>query len=195
MPTSRREFANTDRHATNTLVTNAEDRFVVGYYHQFDITEWRRIPQYLLDAASVIRRDEHAAGTTKDMRVKMRSRANRRRVNDGHQFLEVRAEYLVEQYLITVLQQPEVDIPAHGIRIETDRVIGPVRLRHDIVMLRWQHALDPESTPLIDGEADALVVNGRSQQIGAAQVRPYLVAFGSLDQFELFHATACHPCG
>jgi hypothetical protein len=106
-----------------------------------------------------IPRDEDTARTAVDMRKEMRSGSYCRGIDHGHQLFEVRAQNLVEEHLITVLQQPEIDVPADGILVETDGVVSPVRLHLDIVVLRRQHAFDTEAATLLRSEGDTLVVD------------------------------------
>ncbi len=190
-----RQLADTDRHAADTLVTDAQYGLVVGDDHEFDVAERRRITQYLLDPTRVAGCDEHTPRPTINMGIKMRGGTDGRRIDHGHQLLEMRAQYLVEQHLVTVLQQAEIDVPADGILVETDRVIGAVGLHLDVVVLRRQHAFDTETAALLRSKADAFVVDRCPQQLGTAQVYFYLVAFRRSDQFELFHDCARHPCG
>jgi hypothetical protein len=157
--TVQRQFADTDRHATNSLVTDTKDGFIVGDHHEFDVAERRRIAKNLLDTAGISGRDEHTACATIDMGKEMRSCPYRRRIDHGHQLFEMRAQDLVKQHLIAVLQQAEIDVPSDGVLVETDRVIAAVRLHLDVVVLRRQHAFDTETASLLRSKGNAFVVD------------------------------------
>jgi hypothetical protein len=159
----KRQLADTDRHAANTLVADAENCFIVRDNHEFDVAERRRVAQNLLDAAGIVGRNENAARPPIHVRKEMRGRANGRRVNHRHQFFQVVTQHSVEQNLVAILQQAEIDIPADRVLVEADRVVGAVGLHLDIVVLRRQHAFDAELAALLRRETDTLVVDGGTQ--------------------------------
>ena len=192
--TIQRKLADTDRHAADPLVADAEDRLVVGDNHQAHAVEGRGRPQYRLDASTVFGRDENAARTTINMGKIPRGLTDGRRVDDRHQGFEISAQHLVEQDLVTVQQQRQVDVLPDRVRIKSNRPELPFGLCLDVVVFRRQQGVDAELPPFLERKAEPFVVQRVTQQLGAADRDVDAITVrGALDPESLHPAESGRP--
>ena len=181
-----RKFTDTDRHTTRALVSNPENRFVVGHNHQLHVCEWCCVPQYLLDATGVIRRNPDAPCAAKYPAEILRRFANRRCIDNRHQFFEVLAQYLVKQVLVTILQCSQVDMATDRVLIKHDCFVDASRLGFNIVILRRKQAIEIESFSFRRRETRAFVVKRKAKQCSAAHWHVQLITVLGSSEIEFF---------
>jgi len=132
-------------------------------------------------------RYEDASRTAIHAGKKTGSLAHRRRVNDGHQFFEMHAQYLVKQHLIAIEELRQVDMPANGIGVEANREILAFGLRRNIVVLCREHSFNAEAATLLESEPGTLVIQRQSQHLATRLRGTQNVALRRSLQIELFH--------
>ena len=71
--------------------------------------------------------------------------ADRRRVDDRHELLEVIGEDAIEEVLVAVLQRGQADVALEGLGLAHDVRVGPLGLLLDRVHPVGQQAIEPEA--------------------------------------------------
>src|SRR6476620_1147255 len=97
------ELADGDGHPARALVAEAEDPLVVGDDDEPDVVI-RTLAQEGRDAVAVGRRDPGAAGPSDDVAEFLDGTADRRRIDDRQELLEVLREAPVEEGRVAVLE-------------------------------------------------------------------------------------------
>src|SRR5580704_8387889 len=104
-----RELADGDSHAAGALIAKAEDAFAVADYDGFDVVEtW--MTEDAPNDVLVRQAQKQPAGFAKNMAEKLAAEAHRRRVDDGHHFLDVLRQQRIKQGLVGVLQSAQEDV-------------------------------------------------------------------------------------
>jgi hypothetical protein len=158
----QRQLADRDAHAVGALVAEAEDALAVG--DDDDAGLERPVAQDLGDAAAVVDADEHAARALEDVAEALAGKADRRRVDQRHDLVDVVANHAEEQGLVAVVQG--------GQRDELLQRIGQAaqvceEARHLLVLgvdVRRQQAAQAQRIALDLGEGGALVAQRIVQQ-------------------------------
>src|SRR6185312_6302772 len=94
-----RELADWDAHAAGALIAEAEDALAVGDDDHLGVVE-QRVGEDLLQRALARQRQEQAARLAEQAAEGAATGANRRRVDDRQQFLEILRQQRVEQGLV-----------------------------------------------------------------------------------------------
>ena len=103
------ELADRDGHPARTLVAQAQDALVVGDDDEPHVLE-RALAQDLGDALDVGRGDPRPARAPDDVAELLARPADRRRVDDGQELLEVLAEQSIEERRVAVLERGQADV-------------------------------------------------------------------------------------
>ena len=168
-----RELADRDAHAAGALVAEAEDALAVGDDDDLGAVELR-IGEDLLDALPVLQAQEQPARLAEQPAEMLAAGADRRRIGDRQQLLDVAGEQRVEHRLVGVLQfaQERVALEIGG---EAAQRLEPPR--HLLVQRgdpRRQQAVQLEVVALLFGERGALVEEGIAEQLIAGERRHHL---------------------
>ena len=168
-----RELADRDAHAAGALIAEPEDALAVGDDDDLGAIE-PRVGEDLLDAIAVRQAEEQAARLAEQPAEVLAALADRRRVDDRQQLLDVAGEQRVEQRLVGVLQlaQERVALEIGGeARAAPGAGATPARRASDV---RRQQAVQLERVALLLGERRALVEEGIAEQLIAGERRHHL---------------------
>jgi len=162
-----RELADGNSHAPGALVAETQDALVVGDHDQPDVLVGI-VAQAIGDPVDVFRREPDAAHVAHDVAVALARLADRRRVDDRHQLLQVLDEHAVEEHLVAVQQtrEPDVLLQVEGLRADVLQL--ELRLLLDRLRRRGQETVQPEAAALLAREGEALVRRRILQQPDAA---------------------------
>ena len=157
------ELADRDAHAADAEVAEAEDAFAVGDHDDIDVDAHtvgrQRVVEQFGDAVPVRPRHVQAVLASVHPRPLLAGEADRRRVDDGQQLLEVVDEESIEQHRVGGLQSAQEDVPGEvavrGVELGAD----PAQLRVEVFHDRRQQAVQPVQITLGDAERRALVVD------------------------------------
>ena len=168
-----RELADRDAHAAGALIAEAEDALAVGDDDHLGAIELR-IGKDLLDALPVLQAQEQPARLAEQPAEVLAARADRRRVGDRQQLLDVAGEQRVEHGFVGVLQlaQERVALEIGG---EAAQHLEPAR--HLLVQrrdARRQQAVQLEDVAFLFGERRAFVQEGIAEQLIAGKRRHHL---------------------
>ncbi len=168
-----RELADRDAHAAGALVAEAEDALAVGDDDHLGVVELR-VGEDLLDALAMLQAEEQAARLAEQPAEVLAAGADRRRVGDRQQLLDVAGQQRVEHRLVGVLQFAEERV-ALEIGGEAAQHLQPPR--HLLVQrgdARRQQAVQFEGVALLLGERGALVEQRIAQELVAGERRHQL---------------------
>ena len=98
----KRELANRYAHTLGAEVAETKDTLAVGDDNGAHVV-LRPVLQHVVHVALVVDADEETARPAVDQTELLTGEADRRRVHQGHHFLHVLAEELVEELLVAVL--------------------------------------------------------------------------------------------
>ena len=160
------ELADRDRHAARALVAEAEDPFVVGHDDEPDVGI-RSLAEEGRDAVDVGRRDPRAASPADDVAELLACPADRRRVDDRQELLEMFGHQSIEQRRVPVLERRHPDVSLERVILAAE----VLELEVDLLLDR-QHAIRQQAA---QSEGVALVVAEREvlgQQPAAEERRP-----------------------
>ena len=150
-----RQLPDRDRHPAGPLVAEAQDAFVVGDDDQADGVAGRA--KDVVDPTDVVGRDPDAARTPEDVAELLAREADRRRVDDRQELLEVVDEEAVEQGLVAVVECGQTDIALEVIALAPDMLQFPGDLLVERRHARWQQAVEAKGVTLAGREGRALV--------------------------------------
>ena len=172
-----RELADRDAHAAGALVAQAENALAVGDDDHLGAVELR-IGEDLLDALAVLQAQEQPARLAEQPAEVLAAGADRRRVGDRQQLLDVARQQRVEHRLVGVLQfaQERVALEIGGEAAQ--RLQPPRHLLVERRDPRRQQAVQLEIVALLFGERGALVEEGIAQQLIAGKRRHHLGRLG-----------------
>ena len=149
------ELADGDGHPARALVAEAEDPLVVGDDDEPDVVV-RTLAQERRDAVAVGRRDPGAAGPPDDVAEFLDGTADRRRVDDRQELLEVLGEEPVEEGRVAVLERGHPDVALEGVVL----VVEVLELELDLLVDRQdavrEQAAQPERVALLLAEGKVL---------------------------------------
>ena len=151
-------LAHTNGHTASTLVTDAENGFVVRHHHQLYVSEWCGLTQNFFNAPGVLRCDKHAASASEHSRIVTRRFAHCRRIDNRHHFFDVLTEQFVKQHFIAVLKHCETNIPAYIVTVVKNGLEDSLGLGIDIVVLGRQQTLNTQFAALGVSERSTFVV-------------------------------------
>ena len=151
----QRELADRDRHPARALVAEAEDPLVVGDDDEPHVLE-RALAQDLRHALDVRRRDPRPAGPPDDVAELLARAADRRRVDDREELLEVLGEEPVEQRRVAVLERGEPDVALQVVGLDPEMLELEVDLLVDREDAVGEEAAQPERLALGGREREVL---------------------------------------
>ncbi len=134
-------------------------------------------------------RDPDAAHAANDVAEALARRADRRRVDDRHQLLEVLDEHAVEENLVAMQQRREPDVPLERRRGLVERVLDSPGLVVHRDLVRGQQAVQAQSFALLRRECRALVEQWIADQVDAGLRDLHRVR---LQRPGLLEPDACH---
>jgi hypothetical protein len=162
----QRALADRNAHAAGALIAQPENPFIVGHHDQPHVVE-RCVAEDVVDPAGVLRCDPQSACLSEDVAELLARPPDRRRVDNGQEFLEVVAQNPVEEMLVAILQRHESDVLLERIGLARQVLDDARGLLLDGVDGRGQQALEPERRTLLACERAAFVVHRFGQQMGA----------------------------
>jgi hypothetical protein len=128
-----RQLSDRDTHAVGAQVAEAEDSLSVGDDDDADVL-LRPVAQDPADLSAIRRGDEEPLGLPRDVRELPAGLANRRRVDEGQDPLDVFDHGLIEQPLVSLLQRRElhvsIDVPGQPIEVRHHPLHHLPRRRH-----------------------------------------------------------------
>ena len=151
-----RQLADRDAHPPGALVTQPKDSLVVGHHDQSDIAVGG-VAQELRQAIDVVGSEPQAARAAEDVAERLAGEADRRRIDDWHQLLQVVAQQAIEQRLVAVLEGRQPDVPLEVVRLASDMLELKAGLLGERERTRRQEPAQPERVALVVGECRVLV--------------------------------------
>ena len=165
----QRELADRDRHPARALVAEAEDPLVVGDDDQPDVVV-RAVAEQLRDPVDVGRGDPQAAGPPDDVAELLARPADRRRVDDRQELLEVLGEQPVEERRVAVLERGQADVLLERRRSCARRCSSSSSTCSSIVRTRsGRSPRSPNAARSSAGKARSLVSSRAPSRAGRAQ--------------------------
>ena len=165
-----RELADRDAHAAGALVAEAEDALAVGDDDDLGLVEWR-VAENLPDASRCGMLRKSPRGLRNSRLNERAAGADRRRVDDRQQFLDVALEQRVKQRLVGVLQVAQESVALEIGGEFAERLQPPAHLLVDAGNRRRQQPVQAEDVALVVAEGRALVQPCIRQQLIAGQFR------------------------
>ncbi len=157
------ELAHRDSHAPRTLVAQAEDSLVVGDHDEADVVEGC-VAQHLTDAPPMPRGNPKPAAAAEDVTPLLTGSADRGRVDDGQELLEVVDDQTVEEPLVAVLKCRQADVLLQGVGLAGDVLVDPLLLLLDRARVVGQKPFEAKGQALLFGEGRALCIQGMLEQ-------------------------------
>jgi hypothetical protein len=118
------ELADRDPETADPLVPDPEDPFAVRDDDGVHLPV-RSVLEERRDRLAQRIGDEQSARPSVDVAELLASLSDDRRVDDRHHLLHVVDEETVEQYLVGVLERPQVDVPLEIVGLPAVRLVGP----------------------------------------------------------------------
>jgi hypothetical protein len=171
-----RQLSDRDTHAVGAQVAEAEDSLSVGDDDDADVL-LRPVAQDPADLSAIRRGDEEALGVSRDVRELPAGLANRRRVDERQDPLDVFDHGLIEEPLVSLLQRRElhvsIDVPGQPIEVRHHPLHHLTRRRH----LVRQQPPEAETLPVAPPEGDGSVERLVTENVGAALLHGVLIAW------------------
>ncbi len=159
----QRELADRDGHAAGSLVAEAEDPLVVGDDDEADVLEGS-VAQQLGDPVAVLGRDPRAARAPDDVAELLAGTADRRRVDDRQELLEVLGEHPIEQGRVAILQRGQADVLLERVGLAPEMLELEVDLLLDGEDPVGQEPAQAEHVPLFLAEREVLGQEAAAEQ-------------------------------
>jgi hypothetical protein len=151
----QRELADRDGHAAGALVTETQDPLVVGHDDQPDVVE-RALAQDVGDPVDVGWGDPGAPSAPDDVAELLARPADRRRVHDRQELLEVLGQQPVEERRVPILQCREPDVLLQGVVLDPDVLELQFDLLGDGQDAVGEQAVEPERLPFVGRKGQVL---------------------------------------
>src|SRR6266481_3264856 len=103
-----RQLADRDAHSSHALITDAQYALTVGNHNDVDL-RMGPASQHVPNRVAQRIRYEQPAGSAVDMAEELATRCDYRCIDDGHHFINVLKNETIEEYLVRVLQRPQID--------------------------------------------------------------------------------------
>ena len=183
-------LAHGDAHAIRAQVAQAQDALAVRHHDEVHLGLGQALED-LVDVGDVLGRDVDAAEAALDVAQLHAGLAHGGRVDDGHHLIQVVDQEPVEQHLVPVQESRQVDVLLHVVWLAEEGLVGAVQLGFQGRDARPQHAVQPQTQPLLLGKGRGLVQVGIVQELPPSNVD--LVVFLARQRIDLEHE-GLHGC-
>eukprot|EP00960_Hanusia_phi_P068548 766873-Hanusia_phi.AAC.3 len=158
------QLADRDSHPIRSQISQAQNPLAVCDDSDVNLA-LRPVVEDAVDVALVLDREVHAAGALEDVAIPHAGQSHHRRVDDGHQLLQVVDYDTVEESLVGVKQRHEEEVLVQGLA-------DVVELFHNSLLLQpqrlhsWrQQPSQMKPIPLVRAEGVPMVHDGVSKTI------------------------------